>query len=98
LNCAQVFFNVWLFIPPAAGAHKVPSGKDLGVAHIYLLWMTDDDATSFRKVGTVLDFLENGLIRLLWVPCAAHLLEIVLQINCCDVSISHEKVAQHFPS
>jgi hypothetical protein len=38
----------------------VPTGKDNGVAHIDLMWMAYDDATSFRKVGAVLDFLKKG--------------------------------------
>jgi hypothetical protein len=75
------FFNGWIFISPAAGAHKVPCGKDLCVARIDLLWMPDDDATSLRKVGAVLYLIEKGLHRLLWVPCSTNLLKIVLKVN-----------------
>jgi hypothetical protein len=63
------------------GAHKVPIGKDLGVAHNDLMRMPDDEATSFRKVGAVLYLLEKGLHRLLWVPCVTHLLDFFHQIN-----------------
>jgi hypothetical protein len=87
-----------VFIPPEAGAHKVPSGKYIGIAHIYLLWMPYDDTISFKKVRAVLDLLGKGLYMLLWVPCATHLLEIFLQINCWDVSIRHENVVQYFLS
>jgi hypothetical protein len=58
----------------------VPCGKDLGIAHIDLLWIPDDDATNLRKVGAVFDLLEKVLHRLLWIPCLTYLLEIVLQI------------------
>jgi hypothetical protein len=93
-----IFLNVWLFIPPATGTHEVPSGKYFGITHIYLLWVPNDDAICFRIVSTILDLFEKGLTRLLWVPCVAHLFEIVFQINSCDVSINHEKVVQHLPS
>jgi hypothetical protein len=98
LELCPSFFNGWLFITPTTGAHKVPCDKDLGVAHIYLLWMPGDDTTSLRKFGAVLYLLEKGIHRLLWVPCSTHLLQLVIQINCCDVPLSHEQVVQHFTS
>jgi hypothetical protein len=67
LELCPLFSNGWIFIPPAA--HKVSCGKDLGLPHIDLLWMPNDDATSLRKLSAVLDLLEKGLHRLLWVDC-----------------------------
>jgi hypothetical protein len=61
------------------------------------MWVPNDDTTCFIIVITILNLFEKGLYRLLWVLCAAHLLEIVFQIDSCDVSISYEKVVQHFP-
>jgi hypothetical protein len=80
---------------PATGAHKVPCRKDLCISHVDLLRMANFEASCLRKVSTLLNLLEQGLHWLLRVPCPAHLLKIVFQINSCDSVILKKEVLKH---
>jgi hypothetical protein len=85
------FFNAELFISTAACTHEVPSCKDLCITNIDLLRVTNDNASCFRIISTILNMFEKGLNRLLRVPCAAHLFKIVFKIHSRDVAISNEE-------
>jgi hypothetical protein len=84
MSCSKVslkictsLFRCFLLAQSAAGAHEGDCGKDLGIAHVYLMSMANCHASCLRKVSTILDQLEEGIYWFLWVPCLAHLFKIV---------------------
>jgi hypothetical protein len=42
-----------------------------------------------------LNLLEEGLHWLLGIPGSAHVLEVDLQVDCCDVALGFKEVVQH---
>jgi hypothetical protein len=95
LELCPSFLNAELFIPPATGAHEVPSCNFFGITNIYLMRVPNDNASCFRIISTILNLFEKGLNRLLRVTCAVHLFKIIFQIHSRDVAISHEEMVQH---
>jgi hypothetical protein len=48
VSCGEVHLEVGprlvrsvLLVPSAAGAHEVARGKNIGISHIYFLWMAN---------------------------------------------------------
>jgi hypothetical protein len=72
------FLDEMLFVPPATCAHEVTSCKYFGVANVELLRVSNEDASCFRIVCTILNLLEKGFNWLLGIPCSAHVLKIDL--------------------
>jgi hypothetical protein len=89
------FFNEMLFIPPATRAHEVPSWKHIGIANVYLLRVSNDDAACLRIIYTILNLLKQGFNWLLGIPCSAHVFTVDLQIHRSDFAVSAEEVIQH---
>jgi hypothetical protein len=67
-----------LFIPPTTCAHEVTICKEFGLANVDLLRVSNEDASCFRIVCTILNLLEQGFNWLLVIPCLAHVLKIDL--------------------
>jgi hypothetical protein len=84
-----------LFIPPATCAHEVDSCKYFGVANVYLLRWSNQDATFLRIIRTILNLLEQGSNWLLGIPGPAHVFKVDLKTHRSDVSVSAEEVIQH---
>jgi hypothetical protein len=84
-----------LLVPPMTCAHEVTSYKYFGVTNIDLLRVSNEDASCFRIVCTILNLLEQGLNWLLGIPCAAHVFKIEFQVDRSDVAVSFEEVIQH---
>jgi hypothetical protein len=104
VRCSEVKFEVgpslvrcFFLVPPATGAQKVACWKELGIDHFDLLSMANCHASCLREVRTILNLLEQGLHWLLGIPCLAHLLEIVFQINSCDDAVSKKISSQASP-
>jgi hypothetical protein len=87
-----------LFIPPATCAHEVDCCKYVGVANVYLLRVSNEDATCLRIICTILNLLEQGFNWLLGIPRSAHMFKVDFQIHRSDVAVSAEEVIQHVPS
>jgi hypothetical protein len=98
LELCPSFFSQMFFIPPAAGAHEVPSCKYVGVSNVDLLWVSNEETACIRVICTILNMLEQGFNRLLGIPCSAHVFKVDFQIIGGDVAVSAEKVVQHVPS
>jgi hypothetical protein len=45
--------------------------------------------------STLLNLLEESLHWLLGIPCSAHVLEVDLQVDFCDVAVGFKEVVQH---
>jgi hypothetical protein len=56
---------------------------------------TDGDASCLRIISTFLNLLEECLHWLLGIPGSAHVLEVDLQVDCCDVAVVFEEVVHH---
>jgi hypothetical protein len=97
LELCPSFVSKWFFIPPATGAHEVPSCKYFGIYKVDLLWVSNEDAPCLRIICTLLNLLEQGFNRLLWIPCSAHVFKLDFQINGGDVAVSAETMVQHVP-
>jgi hypothetical protein len=72
------FLDRVLFFPPTTYAHEVNSCKDFGVDKVDFLRVSNEDASCFRIVHTILNLLEQGFNLLLGIPCSAHVLKIDL--------------------
>jgi hypothetical protein len=72
--CPRLVRSV-LLVPYAAGAHEIACGKNIGIAHIYLLWVAHNYSSCLREVSTILDLLEQGLHWLMGILSLAHLLK-----------------------
>jgi hypothetical protein len=104
MSCRKVNFEVgpstvrWvLLISRAVGAHEIACFKYLSVPHINLSSVVNCYSSCIREVSIILNLLEQGLHWLLEVPCLAHVLKIVFQINSCDSAISKKQVLKNFP-
>jgi hypothetical protein len=86
------FLDRMLFVLPITCAHEVTSRKYLGVVHIDLLQVSNEDASCFRIVGTILNLFEQGFNWLLGIPCSAHVFKVDLQFDRSDVAVSFEEV------
>jgi hypothetical protein len=84
-----------LFVPPTTRTHEVASCEYFGVANIDLLRVSNEYASCFRIVCTILNLLEQGFNWLLGIPCSAHVFKIDLQVDRSDVAVSLEEVIQH---
>jgi hypothetical protein len=60
-----------------------------------LLRVSNEDASCFRTVCTILSLLEQIFNLMLGIPCSAHVLKIDLQVYRSDVPVSFEEVIQH---
>jgi hypothetical protein len=89
------FVSGWFLLPTATGAYEVPCCKYCCIPNIDLLRGTDGDATCLRIVIKVLNLLEERLHWLLGIPSLAHVLEVDLQVDCCDVAVGFKEVFQH---
>jgi hypothetical protein len=89
------FFSGWFLVPPATCAHEVACCKYLCLPNIDLLRVTNEDATGFRIVITILNLLEDSLHWLLGIPSSAHVFKVDLEVDCSDVAVSFKEVAQH---
>jgi hypothetical protein len=89
------FFSGWFLVPTVTGAHELPCCTYFCISNVDLLRGTDGDASCLRIVSTILDLLEEGLHWLLGIPYSAHVLEVDLQVDRCDVSIGLDEVVQH---
>jgi hypothetical protein len=56
---------------------------------------TNGDACCFRIVSAVLNLLQEGLHWLLGIPGSAHVLEVDLQVDCCDDAVGLKEMVQH---
>jgi hypothetical protein len=65
------------------------------IPYVDLLRGIDGDASCLCIVSAVLNLIEEGLHWLLGIPGSAHLLEVDLQVDCCDVAIGFKEVVQH---
>jgi hypothetical protein len=90
-------FNEMLFIPQATCAHEVASCKKIGVANVYLLRVSNENATCLRIICTILNLLEQGFNWLLEIQSSAHALKVDFKIHRCDVAVSAEEVIHHVP-
>jgi hypothetical protein len=63
--------------------------------NVDLLRVTDEDATSFRIVSTILNLIEESLHWLLGILGSAHVFKVDLEVDCGDVAISFKEVVQH---
>jgi hypothetical protein len=84
-----------LFFPPTTCTHEMSSCKYLGVDHIDLLRVSNEDASCFRIVCTIFNLLEQGFNWLLGIPRSVHMLKVDLQVDRSDVAVSFEEVIQH---
>jgi hypothetical protein len=89
------FLDRMILVPPTTCAHEVTSCKYFGVANIDLVWVSNEDASCFRIVCTILNLLEQGFNWLLGIPCSVHVFKIDLQVNRIDAAVSFEEVIQH---
>jgi hypothetical protein len=90
-----IFFNGNFLVPPTTCGHEVACCKDFCIPHVDLLGVTDEDASCFLIVRTILDLLEQGLNGLLGIPSPAHVLEVDPEVDRGDVPVSLEEVIQH---
>jgi hypothetical protein len=60
-----------------------------------MLRVTNEDATSFRIVSTILNLIEESLHWLLGIPSSAHAFKVDLEVDCSDVALSLKEVVQH---
>jgi hypothetical protein len=98
LKVCPSLVSKWCFVPPATGAHAVPSCQFFCISNVDLLWVSDKDAACLRIIGTILNLLEQGFNRLLGIPCSAHVFKVVLKIDRGDVAIGGEDMVEHVPS
>jgi hypothetical protein len=89
------FFSGWFLVPTATGAHELPCCKYFCISNVDLLGGTYGDSSCLWIVSTVLNLLEEGLNWLLGIPCSAHVLEVDLQVNRCDVAMGLEEMVHH---
>jgi hypothetical protein len=89
------FLDFMLFSPLTTCAHEVTSCKYFGVANVYLLRVSNEDASCFRIVCTILNLLEQGFKWMLGIPCSTHVFKIDLQVDRSNVAVSFEEVIQH---
>jgi hypothetical protein len=89
------FFSRWFLVPTATAAHEVPCCKYLCIPNVDLLRGTDGDASCLRIFSAVLNLLEEGLHWLLGIPGSAHVVEVDLQVDCCDVAVGFKEVVHH---
>jgi hypothetical protein len=85
------FFSGFFVVPPATCAHEVACCKYLCVPNVDLLRVTDEDATSFRIVGTVLNLLEESLHWMLGIPSLAHVFEVDIEVDRSDVALKSQR-------
>jgi hypothetical protein len=95
LELRPSFFDGMFFIPPTTCTHEVTCCKYFCIPNVDLLRGTNEDTPCFRIVGTILNLLEQGLNRLLWVPSPAHVFKVDLEVDRSDVAVSLEEVIQH---
>jgi hypothetical protein len=89
------FFNVEFLVPPATCAHEVACCKYFCIPNVDLLRVPNEDAPCFRKVGTILNLLEESLHWLLRIPSPAHVFKVDLEVDRSDAPLSLEEVVQH---
>jgi hypothetical protein len=98
LKLGPSFVSKWFFVPPATGAHEVPSCKYVCISNVDLLWVSNKDAPCLIVIFTILNLLEQGFNRLLRIPWSPHVFKFDFKIHRGDVAISAEKMVQHVPS
>jgi hypothetical protein len=74
---------------------KVTSCKDVGIANVDLLRVSNEDASCLKIICTLLNLIEQGFNWLLGIPCSAHVFKIDLQVDRSYVAVSFEEVIQH---
>jgi hypothetical protein len=90
LKLCPSLVSKWCFIPPATGAHEVPSCKYFCISNVDLLWVSNKDTPCLRVIGTILNLLEQGFNRLLGIPCSPHVFKVVFKIHCGYVAVGGE--------
>jgi hypothetical protein len=89
------FLDQMTFVPPTSCTHEVTRCKYFGLASVDLFRVSNEDASCFRIVGTILNLLEQGFNWLLGIPFSMHVFKIDLMIDRSDVAVRFEEVVQN---